>query len=621
MAGMFKTTYLTLLLLCFRPVPVPAQIQIDYVNPEKNSTPDRLAIMYYEKKDFEKALVYLEPLFDWDPAAWYMYYYNSLVQVKDFSRAEKITKKQLKQNKTDVKLYVFLGKVYKLQNDTKKEKETYDKALKELSPYPPFVNQLGEAFTDNGLYEQAIQAYNKGRKATPDNPYFYERAEVYRLSNNTPAMINEYLDALEFKESEIQNVQIKLQNSLGYDDESGGMKNPLLKMELQKRIVNNPDKIILTEFLIFVQKLQGDFDGSFVQSRALDKRLKEEGQRLYELGRICVSNGRYETAQRCFSYLMEKGTQNVYYDLAVIEALNAEYMALTTSPTPSRQELETLEQKCETAYEKYGFKEWSAGLLKNLVNLKAYYLNKTNSAVLVLESFLKLAGISNTVKGEYKILLADIYLLRGEIWDASLLYSQVEKDFKYEPIGQEAKFRNAKLSFYAGDFTWAKAQADILKGATSRLISNDAIELSLVISDALGVDTDAAPLSVYAQAELAMLQHKYDQALDSLDFINSKFSSHTLGDDIFYKKAQIYTERGKWTDAETMYKNILEYYPDEIYGDDAQFRLAELYQYKLLDKEKAQQAYQDILLKYPGSIYTSESRKRFRELRGDNINN
>lgn len=621
MTAVRKLKYFLPAWLSFILLPAFAQIQIDYTAPEKNGTPDKLAMLYYEKKDYEKAIVYLEPLYDKNPEAWYIYYYNSLVQVKDFSRAEKITKKQIRQNKNNVRLYVYLGKLYKLQNDTKKEKEAYEKALKELSPYPPFVNQLGEAFTENSLYDQAIQTYNKGRKATPDNPYFYERAEVYRLNNNTAAMINEYLDALEFRETEIQNVQIKLQNSLGYDEESGGMKNPLLKQELQKRILNSPDKIILTEFLIFIQKLQGDFDGAFVQSRALDKRLKEEGQRIYELGRICVSNGRYETAQRCFSYLMEKGSENVYYDLATAEALNAEYMALTKSQSPAKQEFEALEQKLEKTYQKYGYKDWSAGLLKNLVNLKAYYLGKTSDAVTLIEAFLKLGGINNVVKAEYKILLADIYLLRGEIWDASLLYSQVEKDFKYEAIGQEAKFRNAKLSFYAGDFAWAKAQADILKGATSKLTSNDAIELSLVISDAIGVDTNSAPLSMFAGAELAILQHKYESALGTFDLINSQFSNHTLGDDIFYKKAQIFAELGKWADAETMYKNILEYYPDEIYGDDAQFKLAELYHYKLRDKEKAQQAYQDVLLKYPGSIYTSESRKRFRELRGDNINN
>ena len=43
--------------------------------------------------------------------------------------------------------------------------------------------------------------------------------------------------------------------------------------------------------------------------------------------------------------------------------------------------------------------------------------------------------------------LADIYLFTGEIWEASLLYSQVEKEFKYDRLGEIAKYKNAKISF------------------------------------------------------------------------------------------------------------------------------------------------------------------------------
>jgi len=224
-------------------------------------------------------------------------------------------------------------------------------------------------------------------------------------------------------------------------------------------------------------------------------------------------------------------------------------------------------------------------------------------------------------KAEYKLMLADIYLVSGEIWDASLLYSQVEKDFKYEAIGQEAKFRNAKLSFYAGDFAWAKTQVDVLKGATTKLIANDALDLSLVITDAIGVDTNDAPLRLFASAELLILQHKYTEAITRMDSINALYSTNTLGDDIYYKKAQIYTTLGKYADAEAAYKNILDFYSTDLYADDAQFKLAELYEANFRDKEKAKQTYKELLTKYPGSIYTVEARKRFRELRGDNLNN
>ena len=585
------------------------------------TTSDKLAIQYYEQKEYEKANLYLADLYDKNPEVWFTYYYKSLMSVGDFPKAEKVAKRQIKQNKLNVYLYVYLGRVYKAQGDAKKEKESYDRAIRELNPEQPYVQPLAAAFVENGLYDHAIEVYTKARKATPDYPYFYERAEVYKAKNDLKAMINEYLDALEFRETEIQLVQMNLQNSLGYDDESGGIMNPLLKQELQKRIQKDPDKIILSEFLIFIQKQQQDFEGAFVQSRALDKRLREEGQRIYDLAKICVSNRQWETAKRCYDYIVEKGPDNPYYDAAVLDGLNVEFLSVTQKPAPSMDELLALEQKLMRINEKYKQNFMNAQLIKNLATLKAYYLNKSDEAITLLMDFLEQSGMEASAKAEYKLMLADIYLLKGEIWDASLLYSQVEKDFKYEAIGQEAKFKNAKLSFYAGDFAWSKTQVDVLKGATTKLIANDALDLSLIITDAIGVDTNDAPLRLFASAELMVLRHHYTEAIARMDSINLLYSTNTLGDDIYYKKAQIYFTLGKYADAETMYKNIVEYYPNDLYGDDAQFKLAELYEYNIHDKEKAKQAYQDVLLKYPGSIYDVEARKRFRELRGDNVSN
>lgn len=582
---------------------------------------DKLALQYFEQKEYDKANEYFEGLYDKNPEGWYTYYFKSLIGAKDFSKAEKITKKQLKQNKNNVYLYVYLGRIYKIQNEEKKEKDAYEKAIKELVAVQPYLQNTANAFLEDGLFDYAIEAYNKGRKATPDYPYFYERADIYKQKNDLKAMINEYLDALEFRDSEIQTVQGNLQNSLGYDDQEGGINNPLLKQELQKRIQKNPDKISLCEFLIFIQKQQKDFDGAFVQSKALDKRLKEDGNRIFELAKICTSNQNWEAAKRCYDYIIEKGPNNLYYDAAIIDGINVDYLAITQKQQPTQEELLALERKLETANAKYKQSFLNAQIIKNLVSLKAFYLNKGDEAITLLQGFVDQSGMDALAKAEYKILLGDIYILKGEIWESSLLYSQVEKDFKYEAIGQEAKFRNAKLSFYAGDFAWAKTQADVLKGATTKLIANDALNLSLIITDAIGVDTNDLPLRLYASAELMIVQHKYSQAILRMDSINLLFSSNTLGDDINYAKAQIYVGQGKYAEAEAMYKNILEYYPTELYGDDAQIKLAELYDYKINDKEKAKKAYQDVLTNYPGSVFTVEARKRYRELRGDNLNN
>ena len=597
--------------------------QVQLLGPSSNQTltTEKLAIQYYEQKAFEKANIYFDELFNKSAENWFSYYYKSLLAIKDYSKAEKITKKFLKEDKNNTFLYVRLGQIYKLQNNEKKEKEFYDKAIKDLIAFPPYVQNLATAFVEVGQYNYALDSYKKGRNATPEYPYYFERAEVFKAMNDLKAMINELLDAIDFKESDIQLVKINLQNSLGYNEETGGFKNPLLKEELQKRIQKNPDKIAFIEFLIFVQLQQKDFYGAFIQSKSLDKRLNEDGQRMYELAKLFVTNKQWSVSKQCFDYIILKGPSNLFFDAATIDKLSVEFLSLTESSLTQREAFISLEANLLKANEKYKNSYLSSGLIKDIASLKAYYLDKSSEAIILLEDYLLNNSLEIQLKAELKLMLADIYLISGEIWEASLLYSQVEKDFKYEAIGQEAKFRNAKLSFYAGDFAWAKSQADVLKGATTKLISNDALDLSLIISDAIAVDTNEAPLKLFACADLMIRQHKYEEAIVKMDSINLLYSSNTLGDDIYFKKAQIYMIQKKYKDVESMYKNILEYYPNELYADDAQFKLGELYEYYLSDKEKAKQIYQELLLNFSGSTYAVDARMRYRELRGDAPNN
>lgn len=597
------------------------QVQLLGPSSSQTLTTEKLAIQYYEQKQFEKANIYFDELFNRSAENWFSYYYKSLLAIKDYSKAEKITKKFLKEDKNNTFLYVRLGQIYKLQNNEKKEKEFYDKAIKDLIAFPPYVQNLATAFVESGQYTYALDSYQKGRNATPEYPYYFERAEVFKAMNDLKAMINELLDAIDFKESDIQLVKINLQNSLGYNEETGGFKNPLLKEELQKRIQKNPDKIAFIEFLIFVQLQQKDFYGAFIQSKSLDKRLNEDGQRMYELAKLFVTNKQWSVSKQCFDYIILKGPSNLFFDAATIDNLSVEFLSLTESALTQREAFISLEANLLKANEKYKNSYLSSGLIKDIASLKAYYLDKSSEAIILLEDYLLNNSLEIQLKAELKLMLADIYLISGEIWEASLLYSQVEKDFKYEAIGQEAKFRNAKLSFYAGDFAWAKSQADVLKGATTKLISNDALDLSLIISDAIAVDTNEAPLKLFACADLMIRQHKYEEAIVKMDSINLLYSSNTLGDDIYFKKAQIYMIQKKYKDVESMYKNILEYYPNELYADDAQFKLGELYEYYLSDKEKAKQIYQELLLNFSGSTYAVDARMRYRELRGDAPNN
>jgi len=226
-------------------------------------------------------------------------------------------------------------------------------------------------------------------------------------------------------------------------------------------------------------------------------------------------------------------------------------------------------------------------------------------------------GISPQVLASCKLDLGDVYLLNGRQWDATLLYSQVDKDFPNTDMGEDAKFRNAKLSYYTGDFDWAKRQLDVLKAATSQLIANDALNLSLLISDNLNVDSTGAALKIYARADLLIFAEEPEKAVQTLDSIDKKYPGNALTDDILMAKARILIQQKNFAAAVPLLKSICENTPTNLWADDAVFMLGDIYENHLSDKAQAKTYYQKIITDYPGSLWLNEARKRFRVIRGD----
>jgi len=206
------------------------------------------------------------------------------------------------------------------------------------------------------------------------------------------------------------------------------------------------------------------------------------------------------------------------------------------------------------------------------------------------------------------------------VWDASLLYSQAEKLMKTDDIGRMAKLKNAKLAYYTGEFEWAQAQLNVLKAATSDLISNDALYLAMLISDNSFMDTTYAALRTFARADLFIYQNEIDSAVTALDSIEQHHAGHSLQDDILLKKGEIAEKRREYAKAVEYYHRIWKEHGHDLLGDDAVYRMAKLHEDRLNQPDKAMEYYQILLLDHPGSLFTVEARKRFRALRGDLLN-
>jgi tetratricopeptide (TPR) repeat protein len=282
-------------------------------------------------------------------------------------------------------------------------------------------------------------------------------------------------------------------------------------------------------------------------------------------------------------------------------------------------DLVQLENDYQNLLKEFGQAPNTIFAMRQLASLQAFQLNKPQSAVALLEEALKIPRVPSSIVGQIKLELGDIYILTGEKWEAALIYGQVEKDFANDPIGQEAKFKNAKLSYYQGDFMWAKAQLDVLKSSTSQLIANDALNLSLLIAENTASEADSNALKKYAKADFLTFINQFDKAIKTLDSINILYPQNSLQDDIVMLKAKTYQKQNLTDKAIEQLNLIVSNYSTDIWGDDALFMLAGIYETDLKDNTKAMEYYQKIITDFPNSLYVTEARKRFRNLRGDNL--
>ncbi|MEO8066334.1 MAG: tetratricopeptide repeat protein [Flavobacteriales bacterium] len=579
-------------------------------------TDEQLAAQYFQRGEYDKAILYYEKLYRRTPTPYfYEQLFKSHVQLKQYEEAEKVVKEQLKRG-DDPKYFVDLGALYRMMGQDEKSAQQYDKAIKSLTGDANRIRQVANAFQRENEYDRALEAYMRGQKLVKDGTDFhFEIATLYGAKGDIEGMVREFMDVLASNQGYIQAVQNSLARAIDFSKKD--VRSDLLRAELLRRIQRDPDQVIFQELLIWMYEQQKDLFSAFVQTKALDKRFNEQGARVMELGTLAANNKDWDIASKCFDHVRSMGADKPYYSSARIGLIKALDAKVTDQAEPPIEELRQLEQEYTATLSELGRMNGTIELIRGLGRLKAYYLDDRVGAATVLDEGINIPGLDPKIQAQLKLDLGDVKVLEGDIWEASLLYSQVDLDYKHDAFGHDARFRNAKVSFYAGDFLWCQAQLDVLKASTSKLIANDAMELSLLITDNLGADSNAVPLSYFARAELLRFQHKYNAALLVLDSLNKEFPIHSIGDDVLMQRAHIAIAQHKFDSAAVYLQRIVDLYPIDILVDNALFEQAKLFEERLNDKEKAKALYEKLLFEQPGSIFVTEARKRYRFLRGD----
>jgi len=579
----------------------------------KTPSKENLARSYYYKGNYEKAAQLYGELYHKEKRyIYYTYYFNSLVNLKEYKEAEKLCKKQIKISSHNVRYNIDLAYIYSLEGLTKKSNRIIRKLVENLPHNRNLVVNIANNLQSKGFMDAALEVYERARKNNIGNyRYNMEIASAYRYTGNYDKMFDALINQLDENPNDLNRIESNIQNLMVMD-----VDNNLSKIFKEKILVKaqaDPNNLQYAELLMWYSLQTKDFTMALRQAKSIDRRFRDEEDVVYQVGTIAYSNKNYKVASEAFEYLLKKKNDNPYYTDSYDGYFSSKIKLAEENPESNKDTWTGLDKIGTRAIKNLGINRSTANIVKNLADLKAFKLNQSAEAERLLNQAI-LVPMSVGSKAVLKMELADILAFSGKFWDASLLYSQVEHDLKNNPLAYEAKFRNARIFYYKGEFEWAKTRLDILKGATSKFIANDALELSLFIKDMLKEDTLGFTLRLFAAADQYTFQRKYDSALIFLSKVSTSASNTVAGEFKLFKEASIYEKIKNYNTADSLYTALYTRFPQSIKADNALFYSAELNRKYLSDTQKASLLYLKLMKDYPESIFTTQSRTIYREL-------
>ncbi|MBC9796749.1 tetratricopeptide repeat protein [Sinomicrobium weinanense] len=571
---------------------------------------DILAKQYFDEGEFEKALAIYEKLYEESPRTNYLgLLVECYQQLERYGEAEAVLLKKINGRVSSPVYFVELGYNYALQGKKGKSREYYDKALKAIEDRTAYTYSVGRSFQDKNLLDEAIAAYEKGKELDPRLMVDYQVAQLYGEKGDMEKMYNSLLDLIASRKNfNLSNVQQIIARFI--TDDASHPNNVLLRKLVLKRAQSTPD-VLWNELLSWLFIRQRQYASAFTQEKAIFKRAEVVTlQPVIDLGVLAMNDGDDETATAVFEFVIENtGTVSV-----LLQAhLNILQIQTEKGDAGAHKQIDN---KFRTLLEEYGTNTNTLNVQIAYARFQAFQKEDTDRARAILKQSLDLS-LDPLGEARVKMAYADVLVYSEKFNQALIYYSQVQKMVKNDVIAQQARFKVAQTSFYKGDFDWALTQLKVLRESASQLIANDAMQLSLLISDNMLEDSIQAALKTYARADLYAYQNKNEKAVALLDTILTSHKGESIEDEALFRQAGLFEKQQHYEKAEYNYLKIIEFYPYDILMDDALFALARLYEYRLDEPEKALPYYEKIIFEHQDSIYFVEARKAYRKLRGD----
>ena len=598
-------------------VPVPPQHKSKNNQSVQTSqqVDEQLAYKFLNDKEYDKAAdIYQQLYVNRGYYHYFSQYVECLILLEKLDEAEKELKSFIKTDNTTNKWKsnVALAYVFLRKNEKDKSDKILKKLINELPEDKNLFNQIANGMRAKDFNEFAIMLYDRGSNISSMNyKFFMEKAQTYQTMMNFEKATENYLLHLEESPDDYDLVKSRMSFMLRYNIDDSIIDD--MRFVLLKKAQDNMNNEIFAELLVWFALQMKDYEIALDQEIALDRRFSDREFDIIYLAKIARDNEQYDIAIKAYDYLVKKAQEGAYYEEAVVGLIEVQYQNVVLSKSGETAEFYSeFEKRIEKECLELSISDKTIPILIIRADILAFRLDEIEKAIEILENALDL-NLSKLNKSRLKMKLADIYLFKEEVWEATLLYSQVDKSMKEEPIGHEARFKNAQLRYYIGEFDWALAVLNILKSATSKLIANDAMTLSLMITDNLEYDTVA--LQRLAKADFYIYQKRYELASQMLDSVNMYNPNEVSMPCLLMRKAQMAFDNNDYEMADSLYKRVYQGYADSYIADDALLKDAILLEKFLDRKEEAMECYAKLIDDYASSVYVAQARNAYRRIR------
>ena len=550
-------------------------------------------------------------------------YFSSLnriyVLLKQYDASVKLIEQQLSINPQDINLYGLLGSSYYLMENETKAFSIWDDGLNKVPQ-----NQINYKFMANyaierRAFEKAIDFLKRGKKIS-DNPLYFsfDLANLYALTMQYKEAAEEYLSIAQRNPEQNQAVQNGL---LSYINKVDALQITIDVFE-KKRDADN----INTSYLLASLYLQGKmFEKAYGIFSEIDSKLKSDGLELLKFAMELYNEHQYELGVKVFSDIISRYPSSPIISSAklgyakTLEAnfenennSEANWKPFSFNRTGDPKKVKEIITNFSEIVKIYPNSEPANEALFIIGNLKHNWLIDFEGAKENLNKLIKDAPNSKFAFKSYEE-LGDIYLQEGNPDKSREMFQKIIQNNNIpEEEKNYARYKEAKISFYEGNFADGRKLLNNIILNYKDNNSNNALELALLLNTMVN---DSSNLVIFADAELLAEQKKFSRAREKYLIISQNPQAFVLQNLSMLRVAEMDIALDNYDSSLKLLKEIADAKEKNIYSDKALYLQGNIYQFAKKDNPKAIEIYESLLANFPNSIYLDDARESINKLK------